>query len=459
MRRSFSDHHRQILSFDPAAASAFNLEYTSALTASGQHLRTFLIIALVATLPLNVVFLASNKENVNLAASDAFVPLGVIFLVWLFLKGRLRLPMVSLCVLAIGTTVLSILINMDISFLNKGTIGMAVEVVKVVGLWLYFYIFCNLIQNRSDFRLLVKIWILGSIVEGLCGIGGSLAYQVAGFETPFAEMFRAQGTLGDANLFATHLAASFFLTYLYRRLCRAAPVWTIPAMLVQLGGIYFSASRGGLLSFGASIVVLWFLAFSGRQKLGVVAGLGALILAMWLTNTDGPLASNPITERLKTSTVSLNDPEAQQRAGLWRGALRGFMQSPILGIGRGNFAYLDVVEHLDVIDSQHGGKAHNTYLEILCETGLCGFFTYVALVLAVLFVLVRDWLRHPDSGRRAASGALFTVLVVVGLNGVTISIENYRGLWILLALVLAYQQLYLTPTPHKLATAPAIVGA
>lgn len=455
MSRSLPYHNSRTVSFQAATAGPFDLEHPGALTASAPRLRCFLIVAIVAALPVNIVYFASNNEPVNVAICDVFMPLGILFLTWLFVNDLLRLPVVTLCLLAIGITALSILCNLNISFLNKGGTGMAIEIIKVVLLWLYFYLFVNLVQDRSDLRLLIKIWILGSIFEAVCGIGGSLAYQLAGRETLFADMFRAQGTLGDANLFATHLEASFFLTLLYRRVSGQRPIWTTLAMLVQVAGVYFSASRGGLLSFGASLFVLWLFALTGWQKLVAIAGMGAMILAIAVSNPDGLLLSNQITKRLSTSTVSLDDPEAQQRARLWKVAIRGFQDSPVLGVGRGNFVYLDA------LNSQGGrsGRAHNTCLEILCETGLAGLLTYLAFVLAVLAGLARDWWHHPAPDRRLANSVLFTSLVVIGLNGMTISIENYRGLWILLALVLAYHRLYLTPRTYVAATAPDLLSA
>jgi O-antigen ligase len=403
-----------------------------------QRLRTFLIVAMIATMPINIVFGDQQSASAtNMSVSDLFLPVGIALLGWLMLKGRLLLPMITLCLLSLSSTVGSILYNLDTYFRNGQTLRIAIELGKVSCLWLIFYLFINLIRTRSDLLLLIKVWVLASVVEALCGIGGSLLFQFAGIETQFSEAFRAQGTLNDSNLFAAHLGAGVLLTLLYRRLSRSAPVWSIPAIGVLAVGIYFSASRGGLLSFGVALLVLWLVAASRQEKLvSAAVGLGVLVLAVWLTSPGGPLASSPITERLRTTTTSLNDPEAQQRVGLWRAALGGFSESPALGVGSGNFAYVQAG------GSAPGGRAHNTYLEILCENGLAGFLAYALFLLAVLSKLLPTERSGRGSGRWAANGILFTALVLVGLAGLTISIENYRGLWILLALVVAYHRVY-----------------
>jgi len=404
----------------------------------GHRLRRFLIVAIVATVPLTS--LSGDKgaaATVNMSLADAFLPLGVLFLAWLLMKGRLQLPMLVLCLLNIATIAISILFNLDRSVVGRGTLAIGLEIAKLACLWLLFYLFVNCIQNRSDFLLVVKVWILASVAESLSGIGGSLAYQMAGIENRFALQFRAQGTMGDCNIFAAHLGAAFLLTLIFRRLAQPAHPWTFLAMAVQLAGIFFSASRGGLLSIVAALLFIWLFATTGKQKIaGALVGLAAIILIASMSSQDGLLESNPMTERLKTSTVSLNDPEAQQRARLWRVAFDGFLSSPIIGIGRGNYASLEAT------DPDGAGHAHNTLLGILCESGLLGLACYAAFGLAVVFGLFRDWLRNPDRERKIVDGLLLAVLLVIALNGMTINIENYRGLWILLALVVAYQSIY-----------------
>jgi len=450
MRRRLPPSYRNMHPVETAAGSQPPAQGTSAWEAPRQRLRNFLIVALVGAMPISIV-LGDNRSATNMAASDALMPLGILFLGGLLVRGRPRLPMITLCLLSLSCTVASIFYNLDTYFRNGQPVRIAIEVGKVAFLWLLFYLFINLVQTRSDLRLLVKVWVLGSVAEALCGIGASLAYQLYGIATPFSEMFRAQGTLGDSNLFAAHLTAGVLLTLLYRRLSSPVRTWTIFAILAQLGGIYFSASRGGLLSFGIGLVVLWLFVATRRQKLASTAvGLGVVILILWMINQNGRFTTNVIAERLKTSTLSLDDPEAQQRVGLWRAALQGFSNSPLLGVGSGNFAYLRAA------GSQPGGKAHNTYLEILCENGLLGFLVYMTFVVAVLSGLYRGGRSHLDSERRAANRILFTAFVLVGLNGVTISIENYRGLWILLALLVAYQRLYLTRTLGSLAKASVV---
>jgi O-antigen ligase len=267
----------------------------------------------------------------------------------------------------------------------------------------------------------------------------STAYQLAGITSPFSDMFRAMGTMNDANLFSAYLGAGFFLTLLCRQLCKPAPYWTIAAMAMQLAGITFSASRGGLLAFATTLLLGWLIVTSPKIK---IRSLGAATLLLIAATTVPKLRefvlTNPVTARLTTTTVSLNDPEAQQRAGLWKMAVDGLLHFPLLGVGRGNFGYLAA--------SEGNTRAHNTYLEMLCESGFVGAAAGALFVCATLLGPARDWWHHPISTRRTVTAMLGMAFMVVCLAGVTISIENFRGLWILMAVLERFHTLYLVPS-------------
>jgi O-antigen ligase len=419
--------------------------------AANQRLRTWLIVGLAAGMPINMT-LPMGGNNTNFVFADVFMPLGVLLLVWFSMKGLLRLPRVGLCLLSISSVSLSLLSNWEVYAQRGGMDAIVLEGGKVLCLWLYFYLFVNLIQKRSDFCLVLKVWIISSVAQALCGIYGSLVFQLRGTVTIFSNVFRAQGMLDDPNLFATHLSMSFFLTILYRKLTRPASHWTIAALLLQLAGIFFSASRGGMLALGASLTLLWLITTSMKQKVaGVAIGLGAAILVLSIPNVDALLGPNPITGRLTTTTINLDDHEARQRADLWNAALAGFLTAPVLGNGPGNFGIVaaglgEEARGNDNFGTQYTIYVHNTLLEILCGTGTLGFASYVAFISAILFGTVRDSLFNRDRSLRVAASILLVVLAAILLNGLTISVNNYRGLWILWAIIVAHQRLYLTQT-------------
>jgi len=401
------------------------------------RLRNLLIVFLVAAMPITRAIDLGGKQA-NLAASDLILPFGIVFLVSQALRGRIRLPLAGACCLSICSFVLSILANWDLSLLKKGTTGSGVEIGKIIFLWIHFYLIVNLIQNRRDLSLLLKTWLLSSGLVALSGIAGSVAYQTTGVENSYALMFRAQGTLGDCNLFAAHLALSFVLTLLYRRLSTPVPLWTLPLMLLQITGILFSASRGGMLAFALSLTAIWTLSSSLRTKVaGAALTLCAALFLVALPDAekDTLLSSNPVTARLATFTVSLQDEQAADRKELWQGAWNQIAAAPIFGMGRGNY----------------GGQVHNTALEILCETGMLGLVSYAILAYwSVAGLLLERW-SYPSHEVATGARILLIALMTVGVSGMTISIENYRGLWVLFGVGELYRRLYRDTTGEWMA--------
>ena len=387
-------------------------------------MRRLLLIALVALMPVTGVFSFGSKRA-NMAAADMLVPVAMLFLLWRIAHGKGRFPQFGLFCLSTSLVAMSGLLNIEASLAAKGAIGMWVEFLKLTVLWVYFYLVTNFIETREDLVALLKTWTVSSAAVALTGIGGALAYQATGRENPFALMFRAQGTLGDSNLFATFLGMSFFVALYYRNLKTPRPRWVMVPMALQVAGIFFSASRGGLLYFSFSLLVLFFISSRMTTRVAGVAALVVMsVVIMAIPDKGALLQANTFTDRMAASGAS-------DRIELWRSAAERFQTSPLFGIGRGNFRLLDQR------DPTKTGQVHNTYLEILCELGLVGLVVYAAFVgkhFAALFS------RRSDPGSRLLMMALVTVL----LCGLTISIGNFRGAWMLVGLVDAHQRFHAT---------------
>ncbi len=401
-----------------------------------QRLRTFLLAGLAVLMPISRVFEVVGK-TVNCAVADAILPLGALLLVWRTGQGRVRAPMAALCCLNLATVFLSSLLNLELALSNRGPGGLTIEFVKVAFLWLYFYIVVNSVDSRRDFLVLLAAWMVGSAITAGFGIYGSLSYQLTGVLNPFARMFRAQGTFEDSNLYAIHLSLSFLLALLYRRLSPRPARWIFPVILVQLAGVFFSASRGATLALLLCLGILCVSCASWRTRLaaaGAVLGLALLVAA--IPNKQALLESNPLTARLGTTTVDLDNPEAAQRKALWDEAIREFLLSPLFGVGRGDYGLLQPGEPTPT------REAHNTYLELLCDSGLIGFTIFALVFSRYPLRLIRDWMRLNGRSPRTGTGILLTGMIMIGLDAITIDLETYRGLWMLMAITEGYTRLY-----------------
>lgn len=399
-----------------------------------ESIRNGAIICTVLSTPLIFVLRLGGRETA-LSASDLFVFLGCLLLASGLFHQRLRFPFGSLCLLAVAAITLSLVANSQNVLLSKGPLGAVAEIFKNLLVWLHFFLLVNLVKTRSHFLLLLRIWLVAAVLDALLGIGGSLAYQFAGIENSFSMMFRAQGTLADANLFAAHLVVSFFIGVLYWRLSGKHHVWLAPALLIFVAGIFLSASRGSTLAFCLCLTLLCLISFSWPAKMGLLACLGLLGALISLAPIGATGTSNPFLTRLGTTTVSLDDEGAADRKTLWDSAWQEFSESPVFGVGRGNF------RPLDEPDVRKVGQIHNTYLGLLCEIGVLGFSVLIVFFTRYPLRLLKWPVRHP--ALRTPTRILVVSFLAVGLCGLTICIENYRGLWVLIATAEAYERLYL----------------
>jgi O-antigen ligase len=111
---------------------------------------------------------------------------------------------------------------------------------------------------------------------------------------------------------------------------------------------------------------------------------------------------------------------AADRFTLWGLAFDMWAQSPIWGQGFGAFVM------------QHGMAAHNTFLEILADTGLLGFLLFfgaVAYTLRSLFQVKR----YAPSDRKRTDA--FTFVLAAGLIGTcimisTITLSDIKLFWL-----------------------------
>jgi len=125
--------------------------------------------------------------------------------------------------------------------------------------------------------------------------------------------------------------------------------------LSYLTAIFFTNSRGAVLAVACAILFY----FKDRFKSVIAWSIGGL--AVFLLFTLGP-------SRLQQ--VSSGESSAHERTWLWEQGLGMLKEHPLLGVGRGEF-----IHNVDL-----GLIAHNNYVQNFSETGLLGFFCFVAIL-------------------------------------------------------------------------------
>jgi hypothetical protein len=200
---------------------------------------------------------------------------------------------------------------------------------------------------------------------------------------------RAGSTFGGAQGLAMYLVMT--LGFAIAHVVHPPRPWMrrvgLLCLAVSAGGLAVAQSRGGLLGAAALLLAI---ALTLRPTwrlpvlwLTVVATcVGVVVLGLW-PSWDGTLAG-----------LIPGRPEAVlDRLIIWGVALDVASENPLLGVGLGNFrdAFFEREAWLHVDLAYPSLHAHNTYLELLADTGWLGLCAYVGFLVAAAARLQRLW--------------------------------------------------------------------
>lgn len=257
----------------------------------------------------------------------------------------------------------------------------------------------------------------GSTTGFVTDSGEVVARITAGFVHP--------NQLGGFLVLLVPLSLAGALLYPKARLLHAA------AMLLAIGGIYASFSRGALM--GLALVPFVFL--RGRRSLLVVPVLALLLFAA---------TPNLLQERFGTLTSS--GSEAATRVDIWSSALQLWEQHPVTGVGLGGFpqAYSEAripgKAFLPDTIFEPPPHAHNVFLQALAEEGIFGLVALLAVLAVALHAL---WRLRRGYGRWATvmtSGLMASLVAFLVHNQFDVTLFDAATgpyVWALLGLVAA----------------------
>jgi O-antigen ligase len=190
-------------------------------------------------------------------------------------------------------------------------------------------------------------------------------------------------------------------------------------VLLPIGALFLSASRGGVVSFGVEVgvlVLMMLLRRTGGQH--VLAGGLVLLLAFLLVSW---LGVKQVLDRF--SSLQSLEVTSGKRASMRQDTWRIFLDHRWTGTGLGTLQTV-----FPAYETNYDGKivnhAHNDYLEGLAETGIAGGLCGAVFLGILFFVSLRQLLQRDKpfaaalhlSGLVACSGFLVHSLVDFNLH-------------------------------------------
>lgn len=301
-----------------------------------------------------------------------------------------------------------------------------------LGLVLVFIVY-GVIREAKHARWLVRGYIAGAVLSALVGLvvtapGGT-------------DAARLSGGIGDPNELALVLVPGLALAFF------AIPGsagelerWLLTASAAAMAiALFQTGSRGGLVALATSFAAG--LILGGRRRPHV---LTALLSIAALSVTYFTLAA---PAELSGRVLHFTAGGGSGRTDLWEIARQVARDHPVAGIGIGNFetveaAYASRTTNLPaveiVIDNPH--VVHNSYLELLAETGAVGLALFVAFVGGALTLgwrAVRAFARTGQEDLELIGRGLMVALLGMLAASIFLSAEYEKQLWLLLGFAAA----------------------
>ncbi len=158
--------------------------------------------------------------------------------------------------------------------------------------------------------------------------------------------------------------------------------------LLPIGALFLSASRGGVVSFGAQLgvlVLMMVLRRTGGKH--VLAGGLILLLAFLLVSW---LGVRQILDRF--SSMQSLEVTAGKRASMRQDTWRIFLDHPWTGTGLGTIQTV-FPAYETLYDGKVVNHSHNDYLEALAETGVAGGACCACFLGVLFFISLRQLLQ------------------------------------------------------------------
>ena len=256
------------------------------------------------------------------------------------------------------------LIVMCVSVVVNGWGGGAVTVASEFGaILLLYYIVSTSVDSLERLRAIFLLLTVASVIMSVHG-----AQQVesgtawTGATTVNGGRITYLGFLADPNDLAMSMLMTLpmclYLTqppagFLVRQLCRIGT-------LIILYGIYLTNSRGAMLALGSMVFLYAILRFGFWRSVLIVPSLAIPILL----SAPGRL-----------SEMSSEEESAAGRVDAWYQGFQMLISHPIFGVGKGMFT------------DHHWLTAHNSFVLVLAELGLVGYFVWLSVIAVTVVML------------------------------------------------------------------------
>ncbi|MFH1097648.1 MAG: O-antigen ligase family protein [Candidatus Desantisbacteria bacterium] len=236
-----------------------------------------------------------------------------------------------------------------------------------IELIIIFFVFVNLINSPK--RLNIVFWLI-AIPCGYLALQGCRSY--------FLEGANRLENIGEAQIKGSNelsSAIAMVIPFLFYKFFSKKKWEKMFAFLIFpiIFCIVIASSRGASLQVALMIILILF-----KTKLSpkVLISVGIVVLIALI------FAPSQYWGRMKTLEHCDQEGSASVRVELYKTGWRMWKDYPVLGVGPDNFRYMCKKYYQGT--GTNVRVSHNTYIQLLSETGIIGFLFYMGFIFLIL---------------------------------------------------------------------------
>lgn len=289
----------------------------------------------------------------------------------------------------LAVSVILLLVQLNKPSINIAGLRAAVQYI------LWFYIVTRLIRDDEDCLRLYGLMVLIASVVGLHGIyqyivgapmpAGWTDAAEASVRTRVYSIFSSCNIMGDYMLLFAPMAAG--VAYASKNIWVKLFAWGCTGVMCL--SCLLTMSRGAWVALVVAIIVFALLVDLRLLVLMVVAATAALFLP-FVQSRLGYLMTDAYAQSASKGGRSIR----------WEKAIEYlFKRNPYLGMGHGMFGGAIAMQNkpLKGLDYFY---TDNYYVKVLAETGFIGLFSYIVMMLGLLWTSLKAWFRNQQKRSR-----------------------------------------------------------
>jgi O-antigen ligase/tetratricopeptide (TPR) repeat protein len=308
----------------------------------------------------------------------------------------------------------------------------------LAGPLLYFVITNSINDERQINRILNVLLIIGT----LFGIYGIFQYNGIDFSFWIRNIGRQQvfGLFGNANYFAEYLIVPLpiAVSLFFASRNKFKKILLLIAILAMGASLIVTFARGSYLSFGVSLIFMFFLFLISRGKNFIknnkkifIIILVVIIITTFLFVVPTPLnKSGTVISKIKSRisvTQFAQDYSIKRRITIWKFTGMMIKDHPLLGSGIGTYKYNTLRyqaeffaqgENRSLYPHGFADKAHNEYLQLWAELGIIGLGIFIWLIISYFRFGLKILRKIKDEYRQGIIIGLMGAIIAVLVDGI-----------------------------------------